>query len=154
MIPLRWTFFPSIRFCHAWHLNLLVHSSNLTSPPLKMTATKKFKKRRRGAGNNSSTCTLSLFLSLSVREAEQERIMACIPPNSKRVGYIVPIHVPLDRPLYMGSIYTNTPHSLNYRRSGVQDWTTRKLTPPRSLNNRRSGVQDWTRREYKESTKG
>ena len=42
------------------------------------------------------------------------------------------------------------PHcSLNYRRSGVQDWTTKKLTPPRSLNNRRSGVQDWTRREYK-----
>ena len=30
----------------------------------------------------------------------------------------------------MGSIYSNTPRSLNYRRSGVQDWTTRKLTPP------------------------
>ena len=30
--------------------------------------------------------------------------MACIPPNSRRVGYIVPIH----GPLYMGSIYTNT----------------------------------------------
>ena len=43
------------------------------------------------------------------------------------------------------------PCSLNYRRSGVQDWTTRKPTPPRSLNYRRSGVQDWTRREYKES---
>ena len=32
----------------------------------------------------------------------------------------------------MGSIYSNTPRSLNYRRSGVQDWTTRKLTPPQS----------------------
>ena len=30
--------------------------------------------------------------------------MACIPPNPRRVGYIVPIHGPLD----MGSIYTNT----------------------------------------------
>ena len=29
--------------------------------------------------------------------------MACIPPNPKRVGYIDPIHGPLDRPLYMGS---------------------------------------------------
>ena len=45
--------------------------------------------------------------------------------------YIVPIHGPLDGPLYMGSIYTNTPlRSLNYRRNGVQDWTTRKPTPP------------------------
>ena len=59
--------------------------------------------------------------------------MACIPPNPRRVGYIGPIHGPLDGPLYMGSIYSNT---------------------PRSLNNRRSDVQDWTRREYKESTKG
>ena len=56
--------------------------------------------------------------------------------------------------IHMGSIYTNTPRSLNYRHSGVRDWTTRKPTPPRSLNNRRSGVQDWTRREYKESSKG
>ena len=48
----------------------------------------------------------------------------------------------------MGSIYTNTPRSLNYRHSSVQDWTTRKPTPPRSLNNRRSGVQDWTTRKY------
>ena len=32
--------------------------------------------------------------------------------------------------IHMGSIYSNTPRSLNYRRSGVQDWTTRKLTPP------------------------
>ena len=34
--------------------------------------------------------------------------MACIPPNPRRVGYIVPIHGPLDGPLYMGSIYSNT----------------------------------------------
>ena len=50
-----------------------------------------------------------------------ERIMACIPPNPRRVGYIDPIH---------GLTYTPTPpRSLNYRRSGVQDWTTRKPTP-------------------------
>ena len=29
--------------------------------------------------------------------------MACIPPNPRRVGYIVPIHGPLDGPLYMDS---------------------------------------------------
>jgi len=33
--------------------------------------------------------------------------MACIPPNPRKMGYIVPIHGPLDGPLYMGSIYTN-----------------------------------------------
>ena len=33
--------------------------------------------------------------------------MACIPPNPRRVGYIVPIHGPLDGPLNMGSIYSN-----------------------------------------------
>ena len=27
--------------------------------------------------------------------------------NPRRVGYIVPIHGPLDGPLYMGSIYSN-----------------------------------------------
>ena len=27
----------------------------------------------------------------------------CIPPNPRRVGYIVPIHGALDGPLYMGS---------------------------------------------------
>jgi hypothetical protein len=32
-----------------------------------------------------------------------ERIIACIPPNSKRVEYIDPIHEPLDGPLYMRS---------------------------------------------------
>jgi len=29
--------------------------------------------------------------------------MACIPPNARRVGYIVPIHGPLEGPLYIGS---------------------------------------------------
>jgi len=42
-----------------------------------------------------------------VREGEYERIMTCIPPNPRRVGYIVPTHGLLDGPLYMGSIYTN-----------------------------------------------
>ena len=32
-----------------------------------------------------------------------ERIIACIPPNPRMVGYIDPIHEPLDGPLYMGS---------------------------------------------------
>jgi len=58
--------------------------------------------------------------------------MAYIPQNPRRVGYIVSIHGSLDGPLYMGSIYSNTPRSLNYRRSGVQDRTTRKLNPPQS----------------------
>ena len=75
--------------------------------------------------------------------------MACIPPNPRRVGYIVPKHGPLDGPLYMGSIYTNTPRNLNYRYIGVQRLDNKKASTPRSLNNRRSGVQDWTRREYK-----
>ena len=29
--------------------------------------------------------------------------MSCIPPNPKRVGYIDPIHGPLDETLYMSS---------------------------------------------------
>ena len=33
--------------------------------------------------------------------------MAYIPPNPRMVGSIVPIHGPLDEPLYIGSIYTN-----------------------------------------------
>ena len=32
--------------------------------------------------------------------------MACILPNPRRMGYIDPIHEPLDEPLYMGSIYS------------------------------------------------
>ena len=78
--------------------------------------------------------------------------MDCIPPNPKRVGYIDPIHGSLDVSLYMGShIHQHPPGRLNYQRSGVQNWTTRKPTqhPPGSLNNRRSGVQDWTGSKYK-----
>ena len=51
--------------------------------------------------------------------------MACIHPTLEGWVYIMPIH---------GSLYTRaqytptTPRSLNYRRSGVQDWTTRKPT--------------------------
>ena len=54
-----------------------------------------------------------------------------IPPTLDGWVYIDPIHGPLDGPLYIWAQYTPTPpRSLNYRRSGVQDWTTRKLTPP------------------------
>jgi hypothetical protein len=57
---------------------------------------------------------------------------------------ILVIYMGLYGPLYTWAQYTPTPpRSLNNRRSGVQDWTRRKLTPPHS------GVQDWTRREYK-----
>jgi len=31
-----------------------------------------------------------------------EEVIVCIPPNPRRVGYIVPIHGLLDGPLYMG----------------------------------------------------
>jgi len=66
-----------------------------------------------------------------------------LPPTLDGWVYIDPIHGPLDGHLYTWAQYTPTPpRSLNYRRSCVQDWTTRKLTPPRSLSNRRSGVQD------------
>jgi len=34
--------------------------------------------------------------------------MACIPQNPRRVGYIGPIHGPLDGPLYIGSMYSNS----------------------------------------------
>ena len=37
----------------------------------------------------------------------KERIVTCLPPNPRRVGYIVPKHGLLDGPLYMGSIYSN-----------------------------------------------
>ena len=56
---------------------------------------------------------------------------ACIPPTLEGWVYITHIHGPLDGPLYTWAQYTPTPpRSLNYRRSSVQDWTTRKLTPP------------------------
>ena len=51
----------------------------------------------------------------------------CIPPTLEGWVYINPIH----GPLYTWAQYTPTPpRNLNYRRSGVEDWTTRKLTPP------------------------
>ena len=54
-----------------------------------------------------------------------------IPPTLDGWVYIIPIHEPLDGPLYTRAQYTPTPpRSLNNRRSGVQDWTTKKLTPP------------------------
>ena len=56
-----------------------------------------------------------------------------IPPTLDGWVYIEPIHGPLDGPLNTGAQYTPTPpRSLNYRRNGVQDWTTRKPTqhPP------------------------
>ena len=38
--------------------------------------------------------------------------MICIPPNPRRVGYIDPIHEPLDGPLYMDShIHQHPPQS-------------------------------------------
>ena len=41
-----------------------------------------------------------------------ERIMACIPPNPRRVGYIDPIHGSLDWPIYIGShIHQHPPQS-------------------------------------------
>ena len=75
--------------------------------------------------------------------------MRCIPPNPRRVGYIVPIHGSLDEPLYMGShIHQHPPQSeLPAQRCSRLD--NEKANTPRSLNYRRSGVQDWTRREYK-----
>ena len=44
-----------------------------------------------------------LELETSGFDTMMERIMACIPPNPRRVGYIDPIRGPLDGPLYMGS---------------------------------------------------
>ena len=55
----------------------------------------------------------------------------CIPPTLEGRVYITHIHGPLNGPLYTWAQYTPTPPlRLNYRRSGVQDWTTKKLTPP------------------------
>ena len=78
--------------------------------------------------------------------------MACIPPNPKRVGYIDPIHGPLDEPLYMGSQMhqaTNTPPQFELPAQRCSRLDNKKANTPRSLNYRRSGVQDWTRKEYK-----
>ena len=45
-----------------------------------------------------------LELETSGFDTMMERIMDCIPPNPRRVGYIDPIH----EPLYMAHICTNT----------------------------------------------
>ena len=74
--------------------------------------------------------------------------MACIPPNPRRVGYIDPIHGPLDGPLYMCSIYSNTPPQSELPAQQCSRLDNKKANTPRSLNYRHSGVQDWTRREY------
>ena len=48
----------------------------------------------------------------------------------------------------MGShIHQHPARSLNYRRSGVQDWTTRKLTPPAAVFN--TGQEESTNRVQK-----
>ena len=53
-----------------------------------------------------STLLQSLFLCcVSVLEGNNW----CIPPNPRWVGIYRPIHEPLNGPLYMGSIYSNTP---------------------------------------------
>ena len=76
--------------------------------------------------------------------------MAYIPPNARRVGYIVPIQ-PLDGPLYMGShIHQHPPRQSELPAQRCSRLDNEKANTPRSLNYRRSGVQDWTRREYKE----
>ena len=38
----------------------------------------------------------------------------CIPPTLEGWVYIIPIHGPLDGPLYMGSIYSNTIYMREY----------------------------------------
>ena len=78
-----------------------------------------------------------------------ERIMACIFPNPRRVGYIVPIYGSLDGPLYMGSIYTNTLPQSELPAQRCSRLDNKKANTPCSLNYRCSGVQDWTRRKYK-----
>ena len=43
------------------------------------------------------------FLVTKVIVIDGENNCVSIPPNSRRVGYIVSVHGPLDGPLYMGS---------------------------------------------------
>ena len=49
--------------------------------------------------------------------------MACIHPNPRRVGYIVPKHGPLDGPLYMGSIYSNKGLQQDLSERYLLSWT-------------------------------
>ena len=74
----------------------------------------------------------------------------CIPPTLEGWVHIIPVHGPLDGPLYTWAQYTPTPppqSELPAQRCLRLD--KKKVNTPRSLNNRRSGIQDWTRREYK-----
>ena len=75
--------------------------------------------------------------------------MVCIPPNPRRVGYINTIHRPLDGPLYMGPHIHQPPRQSELPAHRCSRLDNKKANTPRSLNYRRSGVQDWTRREYK-----
>ena len=63
--------------------------------------------------------------------------------------YKDPIHGPLDGPLYMGSIYSNTPPQSELPAQRCSRLDNKKANTSRSLNYQRSGVQDWTRRKYK-----
>jgi hypothetical protein len=64
---------------------------------------------------------------------------------------IVVINMGLYGPLYTWAQYTPTPpRSLNYRRSGVQDWATRKLTPPAAVF--KTGQEESTNRVQRANT--
>ena len=77
--------------------------------------------------------------------------MACIPPNPRRVGYIVPIHGSLDGSLYMGSIYSNIPPQSELPAQRCSRLDNKKANTPRSLNNRDAAV---FKTGQEESTKG
>ena len=51
--------------------------------------------------------------------------------------------------IHMGSIYSNTLPQSELPAQRCSRLDNKKANTPRSLNYRRSGVQDWTRREYK-----
>ena len=47
--------------------------------------------------------------------------MACIPLNLRRVGYIDPMHGPLDGPLHMGSHIHQQFECFYYNLTGIYD---------------------------------
>ena len=49
--------------------------------------------------------------------------------------------------IHMGSIYTNTPPQFELPTQQCSRLDNKKANTPCSLNNRRSGVQDWTTRK-------
>ena len=88
------------------------------------------------------------FLVTKVIVIDGENNCVSIPPNPRRVGYIVSVH----GPLYMGShIHQHPPQSElpAQRCSRLDNKKANTPPPPRSLNYWRSGVQDWTGRKYK-----